>query len=111
MPEGVVGGVGEGAVEQPATKAAAVRILSTVPEKCVMFVWLPRLGDRDSRLLTVRVTGGWRDETRSRNGQNPKPRKRSNNAARTHLSTARIVGPHVYRFNTNSFTNSANNNT
>ena len=24
--------------------------------------------------LTARVTGGWRDETRPRNGQNPKPR-------------------------------------
>jgi hypothetical protein len=23
--------------------------------------------------LTARVTGGWRDETRPRNGQNPKP--------------------------------------
>jgi hypothetical protein len=37
---------------------------------------------------TARVTGGWRDETRSRNGKNPKPRKNQfggeNPAVRVH---------------------------
>jgi hypothetical protein len=37
------------------------------------------------------VAGGW-DESRRRNGKHPKPRKMPENAARTHLSTARLVG-------------------
>jgi hypothetical protein len=42
--------------------------------------------------LTARVTGGWRDETRSRNGQNPKPRKKPKNGANPAVRVHALLG-------------------
>jgi hypothetical protein len=47
--------------------------------------------------LTARVTGGWRDETRSRNGKSSKlrkmPKNGANPAVRVHAVLAGIIVP------------------
>jgi hypothetical protein len=42
--------------------------------------------------LTARVTGGWRDEIRSRNGQNPKPRKSQKNGENLAVRVHAVLG-------------------
>jgi hypothetical protein len=42
--------------------------------------------------LTARVTGGWRDETRPRNGQNPKPRTKPKNGENPAVLVDALLG-------------------